>query len=268
MADYWLKLYMEILDDPKMATLPDRLWRRAIELFLIAKRINKEGELPDTAGIAWMLRLDSDDLDLDLKQLATTGIINKTITGWFVVNFKKRQASATSTERVKEFRQREHRNQYYDTEAETHLKRNVSQSRADTEQSRADTEAEGAPASASPIIPQNPAGAIMPMICRVTGMASIPPKEVQRIEQFHRMIEQYGLTRAEAELSIAYKKWINTPRKNGGGKYSPSNFGWVDWAQDALISDQVEVSYDDLKTNEEKLVWLKKLEQKQQSSGL
>jgi len=27
MADYWIKLYHEIIDDPKMATMPDRLWR-------------------------------------------------------------------------------------------------------------------------------------------------------------------------------------------------------------------------------------------------
>lgn len=31
MADYWLKLYIEILDDPKMATLPDRVWREKVE---------------------------------------------------------------------------------------------------------------------------------------------------------------------------------------------------------------------------------------------
>lgn len=31
MANYWIKLYHEILDDPLMATMPDRLWRRTIE---------------------------------------------------------------------------------------------------------------------------------------------------------------------------------------------------------------------------------------------
>jgi hypothetical protein len=29
----WIKLYLEILDDPKMGKLPDWCWRRAIELF-------------------------------------------------------------------------------------------------------------------------------------------------------------------------------------------------------------------------------------------
>ena len=48
MADYWLKLYIEILDDPKMAVLPDRLWRRIIELFLIAKKLHMNGHLPET----------------------------------------------------------------------------------------------------------------------------------------------------------------------------------------------------------------------------
>ena len=52
---YWIKLYHEVLDDPKMALLPDRLWRRTIELFIqliphdglgknYARRLGKMGE--------------------------------------------------------------------------------------------------------------------------------------------------------------------------------------------------------------------------------
>ena len=35
-SKYWIKLYHEVLDDPKMARLPDRLYRRCIEVFLLA----------------------------------------------------------------------------------------------------------------------------------------------------------------------------------------------------------------------------------------
>ena len=138
MADYWAKIYIEIIDDPKMATLPDRLWRRIIELFLLAKKFNDGGKLPDTKQIAWMLRMSTDDLDLDMKQISSTKIITQTETGWFIPNFEKRQAAATNTERVQQFRKRQQNEQYYDNVTE--MKRIVTQS-TETD-SETDTETE------------------------------------------------------------------------------------------------------------------------------
>lgn len=134
MADYWIKWYHEILDDPKMATLPDRLWRRFSELCLLSGRLfaDKTGELPDAKQIAWALRMPVDDLKIDMDQLATDGFVRKTKTGYTIVNFEKRQKAATSTERSKQSRQRKQHEQYHDDA--TGLQRNVAQSRADTEQ--------------------------------------------------------------------------------------------------------------------------------------
>lgn len=113
MADYWIKYYIEILDDPKMATLPDRLWRRVSELFLIAgKDPDKTGKLPETNQIAWILRLSTDELAMDLKQIAMTGIITQTIDGWFIPQFSKRQGPSTDAERKRAQRDRERHNQY------------------------------------------------------------------------------------------------------------------------------------------------------------
>jgi hypothetical protein len=39
----WVKLYIEILDDPKMGRLTNHLWRRAVELFLLADKESVEG---------------------------------------------------------------------------------------------------------------------------------------------------------------------------------------------------------------------------------
>ncbi len=50
--NYWIKLYHEILRDPKMARLPDRVWRRTIELFLLAGEIGKNGTIRNTDDIA------------------------------------------------------------------------------------------------------------------------------------------------------------------------------------------------------------------------
>lgn len=113
MTDYWIKLYIEILDDPKMATLPDRLWRRVIELFLCAGRLHKNGELPDTKQLAWLMRIPTDELDLDLKQIATTGIVEQTQGGWIIPKFAKRQAPVTDAERQRQHRDRMHQQQYY-----------------------------------------------------------------------------------------------------------------------------------------------------------
>lgn len=112
MADYWIKLYLAILDDSKMAVLPDRLWRRTIELFLLAGLYHKDGLLPETNQLAWMLRMSTDDLALDLQQIATTGIIERVVNGWLVVNFAKRQAASTPAERMRQMRSKQHNEQY------------------------------------------------------------------------------------------------------------------------------------------------------------
>lgn len=113
MSDYWLKLYCEILDDPKMGTLSDHLWRRAIELMLAAKRLGKDGLLPGAEQIAWMLRLsDVAQLQSDLEAIAATGIIQPEGEGWLIVNFARRQGPSTSTERKRQQRDRKRALQY------------------------------------------------------------------------------------------------------------------------------------------------------------
>lgn len=143
MADYWIKLYLEILDDPKMATLPDRLWRRAIEVFLLAGKLSKDksGQLPDTNQLAWLLRMSTDDLYLDLQQLSNSGLIKKVNDGWKVVNFEKRQSAASDADRKRLQRERKQKNQYYGHEKVTQLSRNVTQINRLTE-SESETESE------------------------------------------------------------------------------------------------------------------------------
>jgi DNA-binding transcriptional regulator YhcF (GntR family) len=98
-SKYWIKLYHEVLDDPKMGMLPDTAWRRCIELFLMAGEMDAGGQLPATDKIAWRLRLSPLMLEDDLKHLEAAGIIERTDDGWLVVKFADRQRALTSTER-------------------------------------------------------------------------------------------------------------------------------------------------------------------------
>lgn len=113
MSDYWLKLYCEILDDPKMGVLTDHLWRRTVELFLAAKRLGQDGLLPDLQQIAWMLRIPADDqLKADLDAISATGIIQPFGDGWLIVNFSSRQAPSSPSERKRNQRDRARFRQY------------------------------------------------------------------------------------------------------------------------------------------------------------
>lgn len=105
--NYWMKLWFDILRDPKMGMLPDRLWRRVIELFLLAGQQGEDGLLPDVPTIAWQLNKSVQAINTDLQKIAEVGIIQETGDGrWIVVNFKKRNEPISNSERAKDFRMR------------------------------------------------------------------------------------------------------------------------------------------------------------------
>lgn len=106
MNHYWIKLYIEILNDPKMGKMPIWLWKRAIELFLLAGENGNDGLLQPVPDIAWRLRITETNLIDSLQALSEIGVVHETLQGWVVTNFKTRQAPSTSTERVRAFRER------------------------------------------------------------------------------------------------------------------------------------------------------------------
>lgn len=176
MADYWAKVYIEIIDDPKMATMPDRLWRRTVELFLLGKKFNQGGHLPDTKQLAWVLRMTTDELDLDMKQISLTGIIRPEPTGWFIVNFEKRQAASSSTERSHQFRKRTQSNQYYNND-ETQLQRNVAQINREQRTDNREQSIEGAALSSGYIPPSQEER----IYCAVTRYPTIPSGDIDSV---------------------------------------------------------------------------------------
>lgn len=118
-SNYFIKLYHEILDDPKMGKLPDWLFRRAIELFLLAGENDKDGLLQPVADMAWRLRADEKRLAESLQALSKVGVVHETPEGWVVTNFAKRQARVPDDERQRRKRERDKKQEYYGHEPVT-----------------------------------------------------------------------------------------------------------------------------------------------------
>ena len=119
-STYWIKLYHEVLHDPKMGRLPDNLWRRFIELCLVAGEYDQDGELPSLDDIAWTLRMDGEQLASEMDELSNHFLVHFDGDGWVVTNFSKRQAPVSGKERVRRFRERQRKEQYHGNVPETY----------------------------------------------------------------------------------------------------------------------------------------------------
>jgi hypothetical protein len=112
-SKYWIKLYHEILDDPKMGRLPDRLWRRVIEMFLLAGETDQDGQFPSVEDMAWRLRIPEDELRADLERIAQAGILSLEGAHYIVTRFAERQAPVSDAERMRRYRERKQDATYY-----------------------------------------------------------------------------------------------------------------------------------------------------------
>ena len=110
MKNNWLKLYHEILTDPKMGKMSDHLYRRTIEIFLIAGQEERDGYLPSINDMAWLLRTNATDIKKVLDELQTLGIVSCDCSesgqgGYYVTHFVERQSQQLSdAERAKKYR--------------------------------------------------------------------------------------------------------------------------------------------------------------------
>lgn len=81
--------YPELIDNPKMAKLPDKIWRRLVELFLIAKVTTNDGNLPNAESLAWKLRVPLSEIIPDLLSLEENGFIQKISNTYFIKNYQE-----------------------------------------------------------------------------------------------------------------------------------------------------------------------------------
>ena len=141
-----------------MGRLPDHLWRRFIEMMLIAgegNRRNSEGEkgdtLPTVADMAWTLHIDAETLQADVDEMVSVGLLSCREDGMLIVtNFTKRQSAMSDVERQRRYRDRSRRDTYYghdavtvrDSDRHEPLTEAEERQRRDREEAEAEAEAE------------------------------------------------------------------------------------------------------------------------------
>ena len=99
----WVKLYTEIIDDPKMARLTwmERgIWSALLALAGRIEARNSEGTETGFLGcvedIAWYLRIDTDALTPALVRFSELGMLGADGESWYVAHWGKRQARSPS----------------------------------------------------------------------------------------------------------------------------------------------------------------------------
>lgn len=123
-SPYWAKLWIEILDDPKVANMPDWLFRKFIMFVLAAKEYDQAGLLRPVDDLAWRIRSNVKETTDALSALEQIGVTRATADGWELVNFVKRQEREYS-DTPEAIRQRKHREKERDKEDVT-KKRDIS----------------------------------------------------------------------------------------------------------------------------------------------
>jgi len=99
----WFRLYIDVLDDPKVQKLPPDLFKFWINILCLASK--HDGKLPSIDDISFALRLPLHETELAFHSLEKAKLISEYNGGKTPHNWRKRQyKSDTSTDRVKRFR--------------------------------------------------------------------------------------------------------------------------------------------------------------------
>jgi hypothetical protein len=160
----WLRLYHEVLDDPKVQRLDPVVFKAWVNLLCLASRSQPRGVLPGIEDIAFALRMGTDETNAAVELLVARGLIDRTKSGLAMHNWEARQFKSDNvSERVRRHRQATSGETLHETlrdktavtDEQRSTERNsnaldTEQNRTETEQSRGDMGA-SAPAKVTPI---------------------------------------------------------------------------------------------------------------------
>lgn len=226
MSYSWIKLYDEILDDPKMGRMPDWLWRRAIELFLLAGRNRNDGQLQPVPDMAYTLRTSEEKLTESLRALSEVGVVHEAQPGqWVVTHFAKRQERISNTDRVRDYRKRQ---------------RNADETERFTDETRSSISSSSSDSvSSSDLLPekeQKPpkANQIEEIVLfrRAAGMYPPRPSFETVVDSMHKIAARLKRAPGVGDLRPFLTAWTDRG-------YKPNNLAWLtDWAVKGAVPRQ------------------------------
>jgi hypothetical protein len=101
----WFRVYIDLVDHPKVQRLDPTLFRALITLWCLASA--NDGVFPPIDQIAFKLRMKREKVQRVLNELRAAGLVDEEERGTRPHNWDKRQfTSDASTSRVKRFRER------------------------------------------------------------------------------------------------------------------------------------------------------------------
>jgi len=130
-SKYWIKLYHELVDDPKVMTLRPALRWRFIETLLVAGEMDEDGYLPTVREYAWRVRDNEEIVETEFVELLDAGLLSRDDTRFFVTKFAERQAAVSGNERWRKWKERQQKQEYYADETDNQRTANVSLDRGD-----------------------------------------------------------------------------------------------------------------------------------------
>lgn len=228
MAGYWLKLYTEILDDPKYNRLTDNAKLGMIELMVVAKKVDREGELPSMSDVCFYTRRSEEWWKPVIEELKRIEFIVEQDDENVIRKFKDRQDCANNAERQKAYRENKHKNEFSNASV-TNVSRNVTENREDIDKSREEEDTTTSPAY-SDLVPSF--GEHHPpyirIISEVTKHVSPPSTDQEKIfSAIDALWPKYpSVDKMVSYLRPYFNDWKQ--RKTKAGKsYSENNYAWL-----------------------------------------
>lgn len=106
MKTCWLRLYTEVLYDPKVQSLPPELFKVWINLLCVAKEHDKGGELPELEHISFLIRQNSKKTQKILEKFREISLLDgNKIHGWESRQYEG-DKDGSHADRQKKYRER------------------------------------------------------------------------------------------------------------------------------------------------------------------
>lgn len=240
---YWLKLFTEIIDDPKLAEIPEWAKWCFVEFLCLAKENDKGGELQPVTKMAWRLRKTAKQVEAALRTLKEVGVVHSTGATWIVTNFAKRQAPSESAERVRRFREKQ-KQEKKDIPVTVTSYGNItplsSSSSINSDSDSFDSFTPSETANAVNSFGNNGQARMCERLYQqVTGQICIPSsQEIAANKSLQAILDycQGDLEKAVGVSKPVYQRWCSTPGKTGRN-YSKLNTNWLEKVLETLAPD-------------------------------